>query len=84
MSNTLSYAAQRSNLTRTLVESLTSKATFCFTVAQRHARRARTRKILRALSEEQLSDAGIDRSLIHMGPEAEVDARLMSTLMSLR
>ena len=84
MSNTLSYAPQTNSLTRRLIESLMSKAIFCFSVAQRHARQARTKKILRSLSDEQLGDAGIDRSRIHTGPEVEVGARLMSTLMSLR
>lgn len=84
MSNTLSNAPQTNSLARELVESLTSKAIFCFSVAHRHARWARTKKILGSLSDEQLRDAGIDRALIHTGPEIEVNARLMSTLMSLR
>jgi uncharacterized protein YjiS (DUF1127 family) len=84
MSNTLSNAPQTNGLARELVESLTSKAIFCFSVAHRHVRLARTKKILRSLSDEQLKDAGIDRSLIHTGPEVEVEARLMSDLMSLR
>ena len=41
-------------------------------------------RILRSLSDEQLRDAGIDRWSIHTGPEIGVDARLMSSLMSLR
>lgn len=84
MSNTLSNAPQTNSLARELVESLTSKAIFYFSVAHRHARRVRTKKILRSLSDEQLRDAGIDRALIHTGPEVEVNARLMSDLMSLR
>jgi hypothetical protein len=36
------------------------------------------------LSDEQLKDAGIDPSLVRTGPEVEVDARLMSALMSMR
>jgi hypothetical protein len=44
----------------------------------------RTKKILCSLSQEQLTDAGIDRSLIHTGPQVVVEARLISTLMSLR
>jgi hypothetical protein len=63
---------------------LTGSANFFFRMAYRHLRRARTKTILRLLSEEQLRDAGIDRSLIHIGPEVDVDARLMSVLMSLR
>lgn len=84
MSETLSNAPQTNSLARELVEALTSKAVFYFSLAHRHARRARNKKILRSLSDEQLRDAGIDRSLAHSGPEIEVDARLMSTLMSLR
>lgn len=84
MSETLSNAPQASDLACELVEPMTSKAAFYFGLAHRHVRRARTKKILRALSDEQLMDAGIDRSLIHSGPEFEVDARLMSALMSLR
>ena len=84
MSETLSNAPQTNGLARELVEPLTSKAVFYFSLVYRHARRARTKKILRSLSDEQLRDAGIDRSLIHSGPEFEVDARLMSALMSLR
>jgi len=42
------------------------------------------KKILRSLSDEQLKDAGIDPSLIHSYPEVELEARLMSALMSLR
>jgi uncharacterized protein YjiS (DUF1127 family) len=84
MSETLSNAPRTNNIALELVEPLTSKAVFYFSLAYRRARRIQNKKILRALSDEQLRDAGIDRSLIHSGPEIEVDARLMSTLMSLR
>ena len=84
MSETLSNALQTNSLARELVESLASKAVSYFSVAHRHAPRARTKKILRSLSDEQLRDAGIDRSLIHSGPVLEVDAGLMSDLMSMR
>jgi uncharacterized protein YjiS (DUF1127 family) len=84
MSNTLFNVPQTNSLTRGLVGSLTGSTIFFFRMAYRHLQRAQTKKILRSLSEEQLTDAGIDRSLIHTGPEVEVDARLMSTLMSLR
>ncbi|TCU14864.1 DUF1127 domain-containing protein [Rhizobium sullae] len=84
MSETLSNTPETNGLARELVEPLTSKAAFYFNFARRHVQRARTKKILRALSDEQLKDAGIDRSLMHSGPEFEVDARLMSALMSLR
>jgi uncharacterized protein YjiS (DUF1127 family) len=84
MSETLSNAPQANGLARELVEPLTSRAVFYFSLAHRHVRRARTRKILRSLSDEQLRDAGIDSSMIHSGPKFEVDARLMSALMSLR
>jgi uncharacterized protein YjiS (DUF1127 family) len=84
MSNTLSNAPQTNSLTRGLVGSLTGSAISYFSIVHRHFRRARTRKILRSLSDEQLRDAGIDRTSIHTGPEVEVEPRLMSTLMSLR
>ncbi|WP_037085890.1 DUF1127 domain-containing protein [Neorhizobium vignae] len=84
MSNTLFNAPQTNSLTRKLVGSLTGSAVFFFRMAYRHFRRARTKRILLSLSEEQLNDAGIDRSLIHTSPEVEVDVRLMSTLMSQR
>ncbi len=84
MSETLASAPQTKSLVRELVAPLTSKAAFCFSWAYGHARRARSRNILRSLSDEQLRDAGIDRSLIHSGPKFEVDARLMNALMSLR
>lgn len=87
MSETLSTVPQTNGLTRELVEPLTSKAAFYFSLAHRYARRARTKIILRSLrslSDEQLRDAGIDRSLIHSGPAFEVNARLMSDLMSMR
>lgn len=79
MSNTI--APQTNSFTRGLVGSLTGSAIFYFSIVHR---RARNRRILRSLSDDQLRDAGIDRSLIHTGPEVEVEARLMSTLMSLR
>jgi hypothetical protein len=41
-------------------------------------------KILHELSDEQLRDIGIDPSLVHAGPRMHVDARLMTTLLSLR
>ncbi|MEN3149816.1 DUF1127 domain-containing protein [Neorhizobium sp. IRAMC:178] len=84
MTETLSNTPETNSLARELAEPLTSKAAFYFSLARRHVRRARTKKILRTLSNEQLKDAGIDRSLIHSGPEFEVDTRLLSTLMSLR
>ncbi|KRE02994.1 hypothetical protein ASE63_26145 [Bosea sp. Root381] len=84
MSETLSNAPPVNGLASELVEPMANKAAFYVSLAHRHVRRARTKKILRALSDEQLRDAGIDRSLIHSGPEFEVDARLMSALMSLR
>lgn len=84
MSETLFNAPQANGLASELVEPLTRKAAFYVNLAHRHVQRARTNMTLRALSDEQLRDAGIDRSLIHSGPEFEVDARVMSTLMSLR
>lgn len=84
MSETLSNTTETNGIACELVEPLTSKAAFYFSLARRHVRRARTKKILRSLSDEQLRDTGIDRSLIHSGPKFEVDARLMSALMSLR
>ncbi|MBP2562143.1 uncharacterized protein YjiS (DUF1127 family) [Neorhizobium galegae] len=84
MSETLSNTPETNGLARELVEPVASKAAFYFNLARRHLRQARTQKILRSLSDEQLRDAGFDRSLIHPGPELEVDARLMSALMSLR
>ena len=80
----MSHTPQAARPARELVEALIGKAIFCFGVARHHARRARTRKILRSLSEEQLRDVGIDRSSIDNGPEEKVDARLKSDLMSLR
>lgn len=84
MSETLSSASRMNSLAHELVEPLTSKAVSYFGLAHRYVRLARNKKILRSLSDDQLRDAGIDRSLIHSGPEIEVEARLMSELMSLR
>ncbi len=44
MSETLSSASQTSSLARELVEPLTSKAAFYFSLAHRHVRRARTKR----------------------------------------
>jgi hypothetical protein len=84
MSHAPSNAPQMNSLTRGLLGSLTGSAISFFRMACRHLQTAQTKKILRSLSEEQLGDAGIDLSLIHTGPEVEVEARLMSILMSLR
>lgn len=84
MSNALFNTPRMASSTRGLVGSMTGAAVFLVSAAGRGLRRARTKKILLSLSEEQLRDAGIDRSFIHTGPEVEADARLMCTLMSLR
>jgi uncharacterized protein YjiS (DUF1127 family) len=84
MSETLSNTPETNNFVREMVEPLTKKVAFYFSLARRRVRRARNKKILRTLSDDQLKDAGIDRSLINSGPEFEVDTRLLSTLMSLR
>ena len=51
-------------------------------LAVRSVRHARTEKMLRDLSDEQLDDAGIDRPARR--PQSARDALLMSELMSLR
>lgn len=52
---------------------------------QTQRRLARQRKIVSELSDEQLSDAGIDRSaIVPPRPVIEVDAGLMAKLMSMR
>lgn len=84
MSNTFFNTPLTKSPISGLVGSLTGSAKFCFSLAKRHWRQAQNRKLLLSLSDEQLTDAGIDRSLIHKGPELLVDARVMSTLMSLR
>jgi len=84
MSNTFSKTVDVSSVTRGLAESLTHMAISCLSAAHHRVQRARTKKMLCSLSDEQLKDAGIDRALIHTGPQIEVDARLMSTLKSLR
>ncbi|WP_105384226.1 DUF1127 domain-containing protein [Neorhizobium alkalisoli] len=71
-------------LTRGLGELLLGAAGFWFNENRRHASHARTMKILHELSDEQLTDIGIDPSLVHVGPRMHVDARLMTTLLSLR
>ena len=84
MSNTLFNVINTNSPARGMAAFLTRKAIFCFSMAHRHLRQARTRRILRSLSEEQLKDAGIDRSLIHAGPEVEAEVCAKSKLMSLR
>ena len=84
MSEMLSNTSETNRLVSVLVDTFASKAAFYYSLARRHVLRARTKNILRSLSADQLRDAGIDRSGIHSGPELEVDARLMSALMSLR
>lgn len=83
MANTILNPPQ-TNLARGLMGALTGSAIFVFQVAHRYVRRGRMKKILRSLSEEQIADAGIDRSPIETGPHFEVDARLMSSLTSMR
>src|SRR6478735_11528983 len=56
MSERLSTLPQMNGFTGELVEPLTSKAVFQSSLAHRYARRARTKKILRSLSDEQLRD----------------------------
>ncbi|MFB9953237.1 DUF1127 domain-containing protein [Rhizobium puerariae] len=83
MSDTLT-ATRNGRLTRGPVEFLGRAACFWFGETRARAGRARTMKILHDLSDEQLRDIGLDRSLVHAGPEMRVDARLMTTLLSLR
>jgi uncharacterized protein YjiS (DUF1127 family) len=84
MSHTFSDAPRTNSFARELVEPFVSEAMHWLSTAQRQALQARTRKALRSLSDGQLKDAGIDPSLVHTYPEVEVDARLMSALMSMR
>ena len=84
MSNTFSKTVDVNSVTQGLAGSLTRIAISCLSTAHHRVQRARTKKILCSLSNEQLKDAGIDRALIHTGPQIEVDARLMSSLKSLR
>ena len=79
----MSHTPQAASPARELVEALIGKAIFCFGVARHHARRARTRKILRSLSEEQLRDVGYRRleppnHAVH-GPVAPSSAKHATT-----
>ncbi len=47
-------------------------------------RRSATRRALRALSPEQLRDAGIGADQVFAGPVHQVDATTMSNLMTVR
>lgn len=52
---------------------------------QKRLRQARNQRILEQLSDAQLEDAGIDRWAIrNPGPTIEVEAGLMTKLMSMR
>ncbi len=84
MTNILTTTNTTTRLARGLGEILAGAASFWFSENRRHASHARTMKILHELSDEQLTDIGIDPSLVHVGPRMHVDARLMTTLLSLR
>lgn len=47
-------------------------------------RKAKIRKILNSLTEEQIKDIGMDRSLVQPGPRIVVGAREMAIMKSYR
>lgn len=68
-----------------LVESLLGRAVRLLAQLRGHRSRARTRKILRGLSDAQLADAAIDpTAVLPPQPVIEVEARLMARLMEMR
>ena len=83
MTNTLT-TTNTPRLTRGLIDLLIGAAGFWFGEKRRQAGLARTLKALHELSDDQLRDIGIDPSLVRTGPQLRVDARLMTTLLSLR
>lgn len=61
------------------------QATFFADKMRRHAEAARARRVLAALSPEQLEDTGIDPDSIGpTKPRIEVSRQLMARLMTLR
>jgi uncharacterized protein YjiS (DUF1127 family) len=84
MSLRTALVTPRTDAALDLLETLAESAKRMIAATERSIRWARTRKLLCSLSDEQLLDLGIDRSFIQSGPAAEVDARLMMNLMSLR
>jgi len=84
MMHTLSSTHRNTGLAPELLGSWNSRATSHFADAMRYLSQARTNRLLRSLDGEQLADVGIDRSSIDARPRQTVDARLISSLMSLR
>lgn len=81
---TMTATATKTNTTKTIVESTLERvATIAGRVADLNRSLAGKRE-LKALSNAQLDDAGIDRSVRDKGPVYEVDVVTMTTLMSLR
>ncbi len=81
---TMTATATKTNTTKTIVESTLERlATITGRVADLNRSMAGKRE-LKALSNAQLDDAGIDRSVRDKGPVYEVDVVTMTTLMSLR
>jgi uncharacterized protein YjiS (DUF1127 family) len=67
------------------VQPLTSRAAGLLAGFWRRRRQAHERNALNQLSDEQLKDAGIDRSAFDLPrPTIEVKAGLMANLMSMR
>jgi uncharacterized protein YjiS (DUF1127 family) len=68
-----------------LVQPLTSRAARLLARFRQNRQLAHDRKVLDQLSDEQLRDAGIDRSTFaEPRPTIEVKAGLMANLMSMR
>jgi uncharacterized protein YjiS (DUF1127 family) len=84
MTHTLSSTHRKTGHARELLGSWKREAISLIVEAIRRLGRARTRRLLRSLDGEQLADAGIERSSIDPRPQLTVDARLMSSLMSLQ
>lgn len=84
MSNAIFNAQQTRGFARVLARPLTGLAVHLATMVGRRMQRARTKKILHSLSDEQLRDVGIDRLLIEKVWQIKIDPRLVSMLMSLR
>lgn len=81
---TMTATATKTNTTKTIVESTLERlATITGRVADLNRSMAGKRE-LKALSNAQLDDAGIDRSVRDKGAVYEVDVVTMTTLMSLR
>ena len=84
MSRTLSQAAQTISADQ-LLRPLTDGAAALLEQVRQHRRQAQSRRILSALSDQQLEDVGVDRSaIVAARPVIEVEAGLMANLMSLR